>query len=241
MRILVVDDEPLARERMLRLLATVAPDAQVFEAGGGEQALELAAARQPDLLLLDIRMPGMDGLEVASRLQSQAQAPAIVFCTAYDEYALDALDQQAVAYLLKPVREEKLRNAIERAGRVNRMQVAGLQEGDAGRAHIVSETHNGVEMVAIEDLRCFVAEQKYVRAVHPDGSLLIPETLKELEQEFGGQFVRVHRNALVALAHIAGLRRDAAEGWRVELAGVEESPGVSRRHLAVLKERLKQQ
>jgi two-component system response regulator AlgR len=241
MKILVVDDEPLARERMLRLLATVAPDAQVFEAGGGEQALELAAAMQPDLLLLDIRMPGIDGLEVASRLQSQAEAPAIVFCTAYDEYALDALDKQAVAYLLKPVREEKLRNAIERAGRVNRMQVAGLQEGDAARNHIVSESHRGVEMAEIDEVRCFVAEQKYVRAVHPQGSLLIPETLKELEQEFGGQFVRVHRNALVALAHIAGLRRDAAEGWRVELAGVEESPGVSRRHLAVLKERLKQQ
>jgi two-component system response regulator AlgR len=241
MKILVVDDEPLARERMLRLLATVAPDAQVFDAGSGEQALELAAARQPDLLLLDIRMPGMDGLEVASRLQSQSQAPAIVFCTAYDEYALDALDKQAVAYLLKPVREEKLRGAIERASRVNRMQVAGMQEGDAGRNHIVSETHKGVEMAEIDKVRCFVAEQKYVRAVHPDGSLLIPETLKELEQEFGGQFVRVHRNALVALAHIAGLRRDAEEGWRVELAGVEESPGVSRRHLAVLKERLKQQ
>ena len=241
MKILVVDDEALARERMLRLLARLAPDAQVFEAGGGEQALELAAARQPDLLLLDIRMPGMDGLEVASRLQSQAQAPAIVFCTAYDEYALDALDKQAVAYLLKPVREEKLRIAIERAGQVNRMQIAGLQEGDGGRNHIVSETHKGVEMVVIDEVRCFIAEQKYVRAEHPGGSLLIPDTLKELEQEFGGQFVRVHRNALVALAHIAGLRRDAEEGWRVELAGVEVSPGVSRRHLGELKERLKQQ
>jgi two-component system response regulator AlgR len=240
MKILVVDDESLARERMLRLLAAVAPDAEVFEAGSGEQALELAAARQPDLLLLDIRMPGMDGLEVATRLQSQAQAPAIVFCTAYDEYALDALEKQAAAYLLKPVREEKLRSAIERAGRVNRMQIAGLQDGDAGRNLIVSETHSGVEMVVIDKVRCFVAEQKYVRAVHPEGSLLIPETLKELEQEFGGQFVRVHRNALVALAHIVGLRRDAEVGWRVELAEVEESPGVSRRHLGVLKEQLKQ-
>jgi two-component system response regulator AlgR len=241
MKILVVDDEPLARERMLRLLARVAPDAEVFEAGSGEQALELAEARQPDLLLLDIRMPGIDGMEVATRLQSQAQVPAIVFCTAYDEYALAALDKQAAAYLLKPVREEKLRDAIGRAGRVNRMQIAGLQEADAGRNHIVSETHKGVEMVGVDEVRCFIAEQKYVRAEHPQGSLLIPETLKELEQEFGGQFIRVHRNALVALAHIAGLRRDSEEGWCVELAGVDVSPGVSRRHLGVLKEQLKQQ
>jgi two-component system response regulator AlgR len=241
MKILVVDDEALARERLLRLLATVVPDAEVFEASGGEQALELAAARQPDLLILDIRMPGMDGLEIASRLQSQERAPAIVFCTAYDQYALDALDKQAAAYLLKPVREEKLRMAIERAGRVNRMQIAGLQDEDAGRVHIVSETHKGVEMAVIEEIRCFIAEQKYVRAVHPNGSLLIHETLKELKQEFGGQFVRVHRNALVALAHIAGLRRDSEGGWYVELAGVEESPSVSRRHLAELKEQLRQQ
>lgn len=241
MKILVVDDESLARERMLRLLAAIVPDAEIFEAGSGEQALELAAARQPDLLLLDIRMPGMDGLEVASHLLSQPQAPAIVFCTAYDQYALDALDKQAAAYLLKPVREEKLRRAIERAGRANRMQIAGLQEGDAGRIHIVSETHKGVEMVAIDEIRCFIAEQKYVRAVHPDGSLLIQDTLKELEQELGDQFVRVHRNALVALAHIVGLRRDSEEGWRVELAEVQESPSVSRRHLGKLKEQLRQQ
>ena len=241
MKILVVDDEPLARERMLRLLATVEPDAEVLEAGNGEQALELVASGQPDLLLLDIRMPGMDGLEVASRLQSLAQAPAIVFCTAYDHYALEALDKQAAAYLLKPVREEKLRNAIERSGQLNRMQVAGLQGGDVVRTHVVSETHKGVEMAVIGEVRCFIAEQKYVRAVHPGGSLLIHETLKELEQEFGSQFVRVHRNALVALAHIAGLRRGTEEGWRVELEGVEESPAVSRRHLGDLKGQLKQQ
>jgi two-component system response regulator AlgR len=241
MKILVADDEPLARERMLRLLNKIVPDAEVLEAGDGRQALEMVAAGQPDLLLLDIRMPGMDGLEVASQLQDLAHAPAIVFCTAYDHYALEALDKQAGAYLLKPVREEKLRDAINRASRVNRLQVAGMQVGDATRTHIVSESHKGIEMAPVGEVRCFIAEQKYVRALHPGGSLLIHETLKELEQEFGGQFVRVHRNALVARAHIVGLRRDTEEGWQVELADVEEYPVVSRRHLSELKEQLKQQ
>ena len=240
MKILVVDDEPLARERLLRLLETVAPDAQVAEAGNGVQALEKVASEQPDLLLLDIRMPGMDGIAVAAELQSVEQAPAIIFCTAYDHYALAALDNQAVAYLLKPVREEKLRMAMERAGRVNRLQLAGLQEQPAVRSHVVSEGPLGVEMAVVAEVRCFIAEQKYVRALHPEGSLLIQDTLKELEQEFGSRFVRVHRNALVAAAHIAGLRRNTAEGWYVELDGVDEKPSVSRRHLADLKEQLRQ-
>ena len=107
MKVLVVDDEPLARERLLRILGRVFPGAEVVEAGNGRQALEMVASTQPDLLLLDIQMPGMDGIEVASALQSMPQPPATVFCTAYDHYALQALDNQAVAYLLKPVREEK--------------------------------------------------------------------------------------------------------------------------------------
>lgn len=240
MKILVVDDEPLARERLLRLLETVAPEADVAEAGNGSQALEQVASEQPDLLLLDIRMPGMDGIAVAEELQKLDQPPAVIFCTAYDHYALEALDKQAVAYLLKPVREEKLRDAMERAGRVNRVQLASLQEQPAARSHVVAEGPRGVEMAAVAEVRCFIAEQKYVRALYPGGSLLIPDTLKELEQEFGTAFLRVHRNTLVAAAHIVGLRRDKEEGWFVELDGLEEKPGISRRHLAELKEQLRQ-
>ncbi|MEP5764134.1 MAG: LytTR family DNA-binding domain-containing protein [Halieaceae bacterium] len=240
MKVLVVDDEPLARERLLRLLHKILPQAEITEAGNGQQALEQVAAQQPDLLLLDIRMPGMDGIEVAAELQAAPQPPAIIFCTAYDHYALEALENQAVAYLLKPVREEKLRAAIERAGRVNRVQLAALDGGEAARSHVTSEGPRGLEMVAINEVRCFLAEQKYVRAVHPEGSLLIPDTLKDLEEEFEGLFLRVHRNALVALSHIDVLRRDGEEGWCVSLDGVEEQPAVSRRHLPPLKEQLKQ-
>jgi len=236
MKILVVDDEPLARERLLRLLGKTQPDATLIEAGNGAQALEMVAAEQPDLVLLDIRMPGMDGIAVASELQALEQPPAIIFCTAYDHYALEALDKQAVAYLLKPVREEKLKTAIERAGRVNRLQLSGLDGQKVVRTHVVSESGRGVESAPLAEVRCFIAEQKYVRAVHPAGSLLIQDTLKELEQEFGALFFRVHRNALVAVRHIAGLRRDNDEGWWVELQGVAEQPAVSRRHLAELKD-----
>lgn len=239
MKILVVDDEPLARERLVRLLASLEPEAEVAEAGDGKQALAQVATLQPDLLLLDIRMPGMDGLEVASELQKMDEPPAVIFCTAYDSYALDAMDNQAAAYLLKPVREEKLAAAMARAGKVNRVQLASLQEEAGVRNHIVSESHQGVARVAVREVRCFLAEQKYVRVLHPGGSLLIPDTLKDLEQEFSALFVRTHRNALVASTHVVGLRRDQQEGWLVELDGVSEQPGVSRRHLSALKERLR--
>jgi two-component system, LytTR family, response regulator AlgR len=238
MKILVVDDEPLARERLLRLLKTLEPEAEVAEASNGEQALELVALQHPDLLLLDVRMPGMDGLAVASELQKLEQPPAVIFCTAYDHYALEALDNQAAAYLLKPVREEKLAAAMQRAGKVNRVQLASLQSESGLRSHIVSESSKGVERVAVNDIRCFIAEQKYVRVLHPGGSVLIPDTLKDLELEFSNQFLRAHRNSLVARQHIVGLRRDGVEGWLVELDSVEEKPSVSRRHLSDLKEQL---
>ena len=240
MKVLIVDDEALARERLSRLLQRIMPEAEVREASNGLQAVSMATEETPELILLDIRMPGMDGIEVASQLQDMEESPAVVFCTAYDNYALEALEQQAVAYLLKPVREEQLRAAIERAGRVNRMQLASLSAADGARTHISSETHRGMELVSVEDVRCFIAEQKYVSVCYPEGKMLIPDSLKELEQEFGEQLVRVHRNALVALAHVVGLRRVDHEGWCVELDGIEMSPQVSRRHLNNVKERLRQ-
>jgi two-component system response regulator AlgR len=239
MKVLIVDDEALARERLSRLVQRIMPQAQVREASNGIQALELAAEESPELILLDIRMPGMGGIEVASHLQAMDESPAVVFCTAYDSYAMDALEQQAVAYLLKPVREEQLRSAIARAGRVNRMQLANLSAGEGGRSQLSSESHRGMEMIAVSDVRCFIAEQKYVKVCYPEGSMLITDSLKDLEQEFGNELLRVHRNALVALAHVVRLRRDHTAGWCVELDGVEIKPRVSRRHLSGVKERLR--
>ena len=236
MKCLVVDDEALARQRLLRLLSRLEPGSQCFEADNGEQALALVEQEQPDLLLLDIRMPGMDGIAVAEALEALDQPPAVVFCTAYDEYALEALRHEAVAYLLKPVREAELEKALASAGRVNRVQLAAMRGGE-GRTQVSSQGHRGVETLPVDDIRCFVAGQKYVTAHAPDRELLLPDTLKDLEQEFGERFLRVHRNALVALRHVLRLARDD-DGWVVELDGVEERPAISRRHLAEVKETL---
>jgi two-component system response regulator AlgR len=244
-KILVVDDEMLARERLLRLLRKLQPDAECLEADGGEEALALVAQHAPDLLLLDIRMPGMDGLEVAAHLDNLERPPAVIFCTAYDQYALEAMQHQAVAYLLKPVREKELSRALANAGRVNRLQLASLRpdgsgsgESGHGRSQVSSQTHRGLETMPVADIRLFLAEQKYVTACSPTAQLLIPDTLKDLEREFDQQFLRVHRNALVALAHIVRLHRDDSGTWQVVLDGVDERPAVSRRHLAQVKQRL---
>ena len=236
MRILVVDDEPLARERLQRLLARLRPDAAVSEAGDGESALRAVEMTPPDLVLLDIRMPGTDGLAVAERLAAMAQPPAVVFCTAYDAYALDALRYAAVGYLLKPVREAELAQALAAAGRVNRAQLAALR-GDEGRRELVSSGQGGMRTLPVDAVRCLLAEQKYVVAYSPGGSLVLDETLKDLEREFPRRFVRVHRGALVALAHVTRLAR-CDGGWVVELDGVDQRPAVSRRHLGAFRERL---
>ncbi|MEH6585084.1 MAG: LytTR family DNA-binding domain-containing protein [Halioglobus sp.] len=241
MKILVVDDEQLARERLLRLLARLRPEAQCLQASNGEQALELVAKEEPDLLLLDIRMPGKDGIEVATELEQGVSPPAVVFCTAYDEYALQALQHQAMAYLLKPVREADLAQALDGAARINRLQLANLQSAasDSGpRSSVTSHTHRGFESLPVDQVRCFSAEQKYVTALAPAGDLLLPDTLKDLEQEFGDQFLRVHRNALVALAHVLRLEKLSDGSWQVVLDGLELTPAISRRHLSEVKERL---
>ncbi|QIB65255.1 LytR/AlgR family response regulator transcription factor [Kineobactrum salinum] len=240
MKILVVDDEPLARDRLLRLLQKLRPEATVLQAGSGEQALIMLAREQPSLLLLDIRMPGLDGIAVAVQLDALPQPPALIFCTAYDEYALEALRHQAVAYLLKPVREAELARALALAGRVNRLQLEALDGAlPTGRSQVSSQGHRGVETLPVAEVRCFVAEQKYVNAVAPERELLLPDALKDLECELARDFVRVHRNALVALRHVRRLRRDPDGCWYVELDGVALCPQVSRRHLAEVKARLK--
>lgn len=239
MKVLIVDDEPLARERLLRLVAKLLPDCQCQQVGDGEAALQCVAESAPDLILLDIRMPGMDGIEVATRVGELEEPPAIIFCTAYDEYALEALKQQALDYLLKPVREADLSRALGNAGRVNRLQMAALNgESEAGRRQVSSHTHRGLETMAVDQVRCFVAEHKYVTAIGSGQQLVLPDTLKELEQEFAGSFVRVHRNALVALAHIERLQRAEDGSWVVELAGIDMAPAVSRRHLSEVKQAL---
>ena len=233
MKVLIVDDEKLARDRISRMLAEVDGYDVVGEAGHGMEAIQECQRAQPDVVLLDIRMPGMDGLEAARHLMQMEEPPAVVFCTAYEEHAIEAFNVQAVGYLLKPVRREDLVNVLRSAKRANKAQLAALMEQDGDRrSHISARTRRGIELIPIDDVRFFQADQKYVTVRHGDGELLIDETLHELEDEFGERFVRVHRNALVASRFIEGLERDENGHFQIRMRGVDERVDISRRHLS---------
>lgn len=232
MRILVVDDETLARDRLRRMLEADAAHEVVGEAANGVQAVSLCHELQPELVLLDIRMPGMDGLETARHFLDLDDPPAVIFCTAYEEHAIQAFDLQAVGYLLKPVRKENLLAALGKTVRLNRAQLAALNAADdARRSHISARTHKGIELIGVDDIRYFQADQKYVTVRYGAGEVIVDETLRELETEFADLFVRVHRNALVAKNHIGGLVKDTDGQVAVRLNGLDETISISRRHL----------
>jgi two-component system, LytTR family, response regulator AlgR len=233
MKLLVVDDEPLARERLKRLLAARDDCAAVFEAANGIEAIAANEAHEPDVILLDIRMPGMDGIEAARHIMTAARPPAIVFCTAFEEYAIAAFESRAVGYLLKPVQREKLDAALAAARTTTRVQLSALAaQVRETRRFFSSHTGGGTRLVAVGEVRALLADQKYVTACTPDARALLDESLREIEEEFPGEFLRVHRNALVAKRHITGIVRRASGEHAVRLAGVDIEPQISRRHLA---------
>lgn len=236
MRVLVVDDEPLARERLSRQLGELQDVEVVGEAGNGTKALTAAERLRPDVVLLDIRMPGMDGLEAARHLALLETPPAVIFTTAYGEHALEAFDHHAVAYLLKPIRGERLAAALTSCARVNRAQLSALTEaeGGAARSHLCARRHGDLVMVPIDEVIFFQADQKYVRVVYAQGELLLEESLKALHDEFGERFVRIHRNALIARRALRALVHEGG-ALKVELEGSDERPEVSRRHAAALR------
>ena len=233
LRILIVDDEPPARARLNSLVEELAAGEVVGEAGNGAEALRLVERTHPDILLLDIRMPGMDDIEVARHLGAITQPPAVIFTTAYDSHALAAFEANAVDYLLKPIRRDRLRAALARARTPTRAQITGLRDtpGEESRArtHISATLQGNLQLVPVDDIRYFRAEHKYVTARFPGGELIIEDSLSTLEAEFGERFVRVHRNALVAIAHVRAMERDAAGRDRVWLHDIEDSVEVSRR------------
>lgn len=243
-RVIICDDERLARERLVRLLEDIGGYELVGLAEHGEQALDLVREYHPDIVLMDMRMPVMDGLTCARHLAQMESPPAIIFCTAFDEHALEAFSVQAAGYVLKPVSRESLREALARACRVNQLQLESLrqqplqQERPNCRSHITARTHRGIELIPLDEVRYFLADHKYVTVRHEQGEVLIDETLKELEEEFGDRFIRIHRNALLSLNYLEGLEVVATGQYRVRIRGLDERLTVSRRHLPELRETL---
>lgn len=236
MKLLIADDEAPARERLRRLVDEIGPPWQVAaEAADGAQALRLCGQQPIDVALLDVRMPGMDGLACATALDSLSAPPAVIFVTAYEEHALEAFDANAVDYLLKPIRRERLERALQRARRLTHAQLTALGSQPADQEHLVATYRGGVQRIPVEGVLYLRAEQKYVVARHATGEALLEESLRSLEERFGGRFLRIHRNALVARDAVVGLARDPQGNTFVCLRGTDERLEVSRRHLSELR------
>ena len=237
-KVVIADDEPLARERLRMLLAEQPGVRLVAAAADGASALEACAAEKPDLVLLDIAMPGMDGLETARRLAELEPPPAVVFCTAYDAHALSAFEARAIDYLVKPVRGERLAAALERA----RAFLAGRgqpAEADGRRNHVCARLRGSLRLIPLDEIRYLQAEEKYVVVHHARGEDLIEESLKSLETEFGDRLIRIHRNCLVARNQIVELRRAADGHTHAVLRVGGHVLEVSRRSLGPLRETLR--
>ena len=243
MKVVIADDEPLARERLRMLLAALPGIELVAEAGDGREALHACAEHDADVVLLDIAMPGIDGLEAARHLAAFEPRPAVVFCTAYDAHALSAFEAAAVDYLVKPVRPERLQAALERA----RTFIAGRDRNGAGsgdhkgkqRTHLCARLRGSLRLIPIEDVHYLQAEEKYVVVHHARGEDLIEESLKSLEEEFNERFLRIHRNCLVARHEIIELKRDPDGHVHAILRHGKQPLEVSRRCVAGLKEIVK--
>jgi len=238
MKCLVVDDEALARERLVRMLRDCGDCEVCGESAGGEQALEKVQQLQPDVVLLDIRMPGMDGLEAARYMLKLDEVPAIIFTTAYGDHALEAFETQAIDYLLKPVHPERLQQALGRAQRLSGTQLEHIQ-GSRRRAHLCARNRGNLELIAIADIVYLQADNKYVTVRSAERQILIEESLKSLEQEFADRFIRIHRNALVSANAIRGLEKDLQGRCTVVLEGIEERLEVSRRLLPEVRKRIR--
>ena len=245
MKILIVDDEVPARQRLAAMLAGLEGVIVAGEAGNGREAVELAESLRVDAVLMDIAMPVMDGLEAAQHLARLEPSPAVIFCTAYDEHALAAFEAAAVDYLVKPVRQERLQQALERARRGRAPPPASTAEPtpeaspQRQRSHLAARMRGNLRLIPIEDVHYLLAEEKYVLVHHARGEDLIEESLKSLELEFADRFQRIHRNCLVANDEFLELRRLPDGQVQAILRHGKAPLEVSRRCVPTLRERLK--
>jgi len=235
MRVLIVDDEKLARVRLRELIGKIGEHTVVGEAINGSDAIEKTMKLSPDVLLMDIRMPVMDGLEAAMHLMSMESPPAVIFTTAYDEHALEAFEVNAVDYLLKPIRKERLEAALDKARSVTLTQLREVnraQDEPAARTHISVHLRGKINLIPVRDIVYFMADAKYVTVRTATEQHLIEDSLVSLEEEFHDRFLRIHRNALAATAYIRGLEKTPAGRWQMLFKNIDDRLDVSRRHTA---------
>lgn len=229
MRALIVDDEPPAVERLGAMLTELAGCEVVGCESRAARVVERCASLAPDVILLDIEMPGVDGLRLAGELKRLDKPPAVVFTTAHEQYAVDAFAVAAVDYLVKPVRRERLMQALSR--------VASRRGDDSGT--LAARVGDRRVRIPLERVRALTAEDKCTIAYTPDGSALVDDSLRALEQRHADRFVRVHRSALISRGHLRGLFTDSEEVARVEVEGLDFQPEVSRRNHSTIKKILK--
>ena len=246
MKILIVDDEKPARDRLRQIIDDIAGHIVVGEAENGEQAVALATDKKPDIVLLDIRMPGLNGIETAHHLNALEHPPAVVFTTAYDEHAIEAFEARAVGYVLKPVRRGRLANALDHAVRLAAAtlhEIAVQSDIDPRRKHVCARSHGQLKLISIDDVYFFQADQKYVNVHHRQGRNLINDSLTSLEQEFATDFVRIHRGAVVAVDKIDQLINTPDGKTQIILRNYSQHEDkaliISRRHLAEVRSRIK--
>lgn len=241
MRVLIVDDEHLARQRLEKMLEAIEGYEPIGQADNGENALTMIDELKPDIVLLDIRMPGIDGLGVANSLTNSVEHEgcAVIFTTAYEEHALDAFDLHASGYLLKPVNREKLQKALDQAARLVSKSAATSDDSDH-RGHLSASSRGKIELIPLENVRVLQAEHKYVTVYHTEGESILDDSLKMLEDEFPDMFRRVHRNALVSFQHVQALNKNAAGQYVLKIMGTDAEPIVSRRLVTQVRNWMKQ-
>jgi two-component system, LytTR family, response regulator AlgR len=244
LKVLLVDDELLARSRLRTLLADcTGPGANVLaEACNGPQAIAALEHTTFDLVLLDVRMPGMDGVQLAQTIARMAQPPAVVFVTAHTEHAVQAFDVAAVDYLTKPVRLERLQQALQKVERL--VQSKQLLSADPSGDTLIIQDRGRTERVPLAEVLYLKAELKYITVRTAARSYILDGALNELEEKYAAQFMRIHRNALIARRAVRALEKhydaEEGEGWAVRLNGIPELLAVSRRQLSAVREAIAQ-
>lgn len=239
MKIIIADDEALARSRLSQMLAEIDDCEVVGEAGHGREVLQLCQELSPDLVLMDIRMPDMDGIEAARHLTELDTRPAVIFTTAYDHYAIEAFDAQAIGYLLKPVRRERLMRALDHASQSGGPRIDAPAKQDAQfsvRTHICVRRTSGLHLIPVTEILFLRADQKYVTVRHLNGEDLVDEPLKDLADEFSDRFIRIHRSVLIALAHVDRMVKNRDGGHEVWLRHCSAPLPVSRRHVSLVRD-----